>query len=706
MRLTSLYLKNFRQYDDRRFNFEQGSTAIRGANEAGKSTLIEGLFYALGGAEFCRNNDYVRWGAKKGECRVEAVFVARNGDEVKITRTPNAAELLVNGEVQVTGQRPVNKASAERFGLANLTIARRIMFVEQGQIRGILEEANAKAVDTIESLTGLDIIDWLIQRVQDATTVDAGVVRGQVQTLQESIDAAQAEAVEVRAQLPAAAESVSLAADAAAVAEKAKDAAQGAAEAAMMALASLPNYDSEIRAARAQVTNAETHLAGALESLNAARADAGVEVEDYRPLQLQLESAGTVLARNHARKVLDIYRQSYPADFWDGTYDELVAEGKKAAALVEQLQAEIGSASVELAKYDGMRISGTCTICGLDVSEVPAAVAKNQEIDDQVYRLQEVVARAKARLADTKHTLNILRALAGHRVPEHQFLVRTDEVVWPPKFQDLGEAEPTADMGALRDAIARAQKVEATKRAAVERLPSLEALHTEASNRLAAAQTVLAEVEAAAANSTLQRRAAEDAAQAAKAKAQEAEAVWRDRSKALASIYAREGEMERQVQRLELQVAGWQESIVKAQETLANAAFNDELISALRRARPLVANRLWDMVLKAVTQYLSRSRNQVSEVKKVDKSFTVNGHPFDSLSGSAIDMLGLAIRVALLKIFAPGVELMILDEPFGACDAERQRDALAFLLAQNIGQVFIVTHEPTTEAVCDNVIGV
>jgi len=706
MRLTSLRLKNFRQYDDRTITFNNGSTAIRGANEAGKSTLIEGLFYALGGADFCRNNDFVRWGAKKSECRVEATFVARNGDEIMITRTPNAAELLVNGEVLVTGQRPVNKASAERFGLANLTIARRIMFVEQGQIRGILEEANAKAVDTIESLTGLDIIDWLIQRVQDGTSVDAGVVRGQVQTLQESIETSQGELAELQAELPRIKEAERKAANLQEVEEGVKNAATASAEAAQAALASLPDYSGQLAKTDEQLKRLRSELSTLDIKIEHTRDLASAEPAGYQDLQLQLEAASEVHARNVARVTLASYLKTYPEQFWEGSYDSLVVEGKSYAERVENLRDEAQDASRELAKYEGMRVAGTCSICGLDVSEVPAAVAKNTELEAQIFRLQEVIARAKARMTDAQHTLKVLRELATHRVPDSQYLVRTSDDVWPPKFESLGEQEPTPDVQQLRNEIARRQRAAEDQRVAVLNLETLTARRLDLIRSIAdevAERDVLAKKDA---GSAAERQAALDAVEETRTLAAEAVQRWGACSRNTAVIAERASETERRLARLEMQIAGWQQSIESAQDTLAKAAFNDELISSLRRARPLVANRLWDMVLKAVTQYLSRSRNQVSDVKKVDKSFTVNGHPFDSLSGSAIDMLGLAIRVALLKIFAPGVELMILDEPFGACDAERQRDALSFLLAMNIGQIFIVTHEPTTESVCDNVIGV
>ena len=88
----------------------------------------------------------------------------------------------------------------------------------------------------------------------------------------------------------------------------------------------------------------------------------------------------------------------------------------------------------------------------------------------------------------------------------------------------------------------------------------------------------------------------------------------------------------------------------------------------------------------------------------LENGFMVDGKDVYSLSGSTLDILGLAIRVALTKTFLPHCRFLLLDEPFAACDAQRQAQALGFIHTLGFDQIIIVTHDNLTEAVADHVI--
>ena len=70
--ITKLEMKNFRQHEDLTITFKDGLNVIRGANEAGKSTLIEAILYALFGAKSLRDTltETVTWGKKETELAV------------------------------------------------------------------------------------------------------------------------------------------------------------------------------------------------------------------------------------------------------------------------------------------------------------------------------------------------------------------------------------------------------------------------------------------------------------------------------------------------------------------------------------------------------------------------------------------------------------------------------------------------------------
>lgn len=145
-------------------------------------------------------------------------------------------------------------------------------------------------------------------------------------------------------------------------------------------------------------------------------------------------------------------------------------------------------------------------------------------------------------------------------------------------------------------------------------------------------------------------------------------------------------------------------SLKKAEEALHTLQFNNALLKAVRSARPVIADKLWSLVLGAVSRYFSEMRGSRSLVTKTTDGFVVDGHSAATLSGSTLDILGLAVRVALVKTFVPHAALLVLDEPTAAMDVERTAITLGFLAKTGFRQTIIVSHEEATEAVADNLI--
>ena len=89
---------------------------------------------------------------------------------------------------------------------------------------------------------------------------------------------------------------------------------------------------------------------------------------------------------------------------------------------------------------------------------------------------------------------------------------------------------------------------------------------------------------------------------------------------------------------------------------------------------------------------------------KDDTGFRVDGKPVTGLSGSTLDALGLAIRIALTKTFLPNNDFMILDEPGAACDDNREASMLGTISTAGFAQVLLVTHSVLADTFADNVI--
>jgi DNA repair exonuclease SbcCD ATPase subunit len=146
------------------------------------------------------------------------------------------------------------------------------------------------------------------------------------------------------------------------------------------------------------------------------------------------------------------------------------------------------------------------------------------------------------------------------------------------------------------------------------------------------------------------------------------------------------------------------EAWAKAKADLASLHFNNNLLKKVRSARPVIADQLWSSVLMAVSTMFSQMRGEKTVVTKDKEGFKANGQCVESLSGSTLDLLGLAIRVALIKTFLPACPFVILDEPAHGCDEDRTTSLLGFLAGAGFQQTIIVTHDDTSEAVADSLI--
>lgn len=145
-------------------------------------------------------------------------------------------------------------------------------------------------------------------------------------------------------------------------------------------------------------------------------------------------------------------------------------------------------------------------------------------------------------------------------------------------------------------------------------------------------------------------------------------------------------------------------ALAKVKEELRQLNFNNTLLRKIRAARPIIADKLWNTVLSSVSVMFSQMRGDQSVVSKDSGGFKVNGAAVESLSGSTLDLLGLALRVSLTKTFLPHTSFIVLDEPFAACDDGRTAAMLGFLASCGFTQTIIVSHEEATEAAADKFI--
>lgn len=170
--LVSLTLTNFQKH--RAFNhaFQDGLTLVTAENWRGKTSIIRGVLYALFGstASQVRAVNLVT----RGEKTMEVQLVFRAGDrEYAVTRGPNKAELRLNNEVVASGQNPVTAMIESLIGDAKSFLT--FQTARQGEASGLLTLGAAKLAQHIDTVTGVDTVDQVLERAKAARDALAAV---------------------------------------------------------------------------------------------------------------------------------------------------------------------------------------------------------------------------------------------------------------------------------------------------------------------------------------------------------------------------------------------------------------------------------------------------------------------------------------------------------------------------------------------------
>ena len=164
--LSYLKLTNFKRHESLEINFGGGLQLIRAASEAGKSSMLQAIAYALYGARALPMSlaATVTYGKPETSLRVLLRF-SFNGSEFEVERHKGGAELRGDG-VTASGQAEVTAFVDRLFG-CSAAVATSLMFANQGALRGALEGGPGAAVSLIEKLADVDALDRLVEKAQE-----------------------------------------------------------------------------------------------------------------------------------------------------------------------------------------------------------------------------------------------------------------------------------------------------------------------------------------------------------------------------------------------------------------------------------------------------------------------------------------------------------------------------------------------------------
>jgi DNA repair exonuclease SbcCD ATPase subunit len=735
--LERLELNFFKKHEHLVVDFTPGLNGVVGPNYRGKTTVIYGILYCLGGARLVPGTRLQTRGTNAGFRQVLTLGINGKG-RYRIERTKTGAsltELCEDGSEQpvATGTTPVNAAISRLIGMPLKRFAQ-IKYAKQRAASSILQAGSTELFKIITELTGLERVGLVLDRtgaqlkswrtVMEANQLtDLAQQQEQVQAwldeeteLDVQIRALEARHSAMKAQRGAATED-----------ERRLSAAQTAVYG---AVSTLRHAERELGEAEANAESAQAQLADFRGDPKGADELADME-QELATLKAQVQSAKYAhnqvkqIERELATEQSDLQTAQAQAAPARDHYQTLRAAGIEVEVDLQTLRDKASTATalvqIQSDKLQGLIEAGKSGVChscqrsfeafdpvqhAAHVSEVQqvrrdlmaeAERSKSDLAAEEAYRQDLSQAEAAWNKADGQvHALqqscNRLSAQLGQAA---------DTALTYPPAEMLDGQIKTLDVAlqiGRRDGqrLATAQQASAN---AQGQLAQRTRAHAEARDELQRLRTEH-QVEAVDLSAALQA-AREHADQLDRELRKLSDFLNSQRNRAQSAHSARTA--------LERGMAAATERNQQHMHAAKQVVLLSELLDYIRSNRDRYSKSVWDVFMASASMFASDATGGVIEAISRDEdgafAFIEEGYEMEQAeaSGAQLAILGTAVQLALADAALSPLNLVLMDEPTADMDPER---ALAFstLLASSGKQVIMITHREMDATVFDNTV--
>jgi len=662
--IRSIRLRNFRRYVDATFDLSEGLNFIEGVNNAGKTTVLYAIEYALFGKVGTNLQAVSLMHPGSKQVGVELVFDGKDGRTYRLQRMhekPPRSRTKVVGHFTLKAATPDEEgekyllssdfddreaqlavAVQEALGLTKRAYDLAV-HLKQGEIPAILD--GSPQLDIVLGVTASVFVEEELRAMALEREKAAKTLPVLVATL-ERLDAERADKVARQDALASEADALQAKADAHAVREEELDAKRAA-------RAPLIAATSALRDALAARDDAKAALTRATDA-----ADAAGSVEDTTAALTRASDA--VTAATTAR------------DAAQATLDDLQRQAEARAA-------DKGDLSGRLARRQAASEGGTCDHCGQEVDaahlsrEIPALEAALTDLDGSIAALQ----------ADTEAARTTLRT-ATDGVAEAQ-VARSAAEAAVARSTDAAAAADTAK-AARADADAALNAATDAAHAFVDSAATDAALLAAMDEAVQAARDAIRDEEIRIETETAhlreqQARVATDQRDCASSLA----GIDRDRAATASEADALRADAE-----LGAKLRSLSKAFKAVQQDLREQA------TASMATRSLELHR-----------HLSGDDKELKDLSIDSKRYTVEVTPTDVGSkvpaalyqgGGHRLLLGLAARLALAEQLGP-VPFVLLDEPTYGLDRDRRKALLDRISSLDVAkQLLLITHHDAADA--------
>lgn len=177
--IHNLYLRNFKKHAELDMEFTEGLNGIFGPNYTGKTTILYGILFALGGASHVPGTNLQKKGTNHG---MQAVMEFEVGGRVyRVERKKSGAYLYAvdrENDVEEMIASGTSNVTEKIEGLLGMSIKRfrQLKYAEQKKAHALLTVGATELHKILEELTGLDQINTVMTKLKDIVAGCAGAL--------------------------------------------------------------------------------------------------------------------------------------------------------------------------------------------------------------------------------------------------------------------------------------------------------------------------------------------------------------------------------------------------------------------------------------------------------------------------------------------------------------------------------------------------
>lgn len=733
--LKKLSLRNFKKHTALDVDFTPGVNGIFGPNYRGKSTILHGIMFCLGGATALPRGMSVETDGATGKFKQMLQFEAAGVDYL-VVRSKTEAKLY-KGHAEdkesllAAGNTAVNARIEAILGV-DLKTFKSLRYAEQKKTDSILTLGVAKLHAIVDKITGVDDVNQAITKLTGIQQAQAAVVDSLPEV---DLTYLEGDVAQLAVGLDRLEEDLTAANEDAGRAATIRETAQRTHERAQAEVRRLEGEISAAKSARAEWDTAEAQLLTATELLESAQLglpEKTDDIPDDDSASLAAVRDGLEEERRKAASVSSA-RFTLTADLAKlensaKAREEALAEAIKqvpadyrpedvAAASEAMLEAQ--KARVEAAqRVKSLREAveaGKCSSCGRAFDDCADSVELQAA---ELVEAEQANAKAEADLAACRGVATAVTALktAWEKAEQAVNLAVA-------KQQEVNESIEATRRRLDGLAVVRDDESIASELAEVS-----DRLHKRLSyeNALKAAEKAVDKAKA-----HLDRMAA--ALNALPAPVQDLTALQADLEVATLTLGAAARDMDEinvvydkcrsEKEQLQVKVAEARGRLQRAEDALSRAMADDlkrreamgllatakALLKFLRDNRDRYVAGTWDRFSAVASQFCSACTEgaieAISRDADGDFSYVEDGkrRSIEDASGAQKAVMGLAVQFALATSAPCPLDIIIVDEPTADMDPERSL-ATTMMLSTAGSQVIMISHSQMDNSVCENTI--